>query len=238
MPVSPYAENTPREHVDEVDAVTIDCLVFGLYRGELKVLLVRHGEGIKEGQWGLPGGWIHQDEDLDEAAARLLNTLTGVKDTYLEQFRAFGAPDRYPGKRVITIAYYALVKPEHYHIVAGFTASEVKWEPLHHCTNLIFDHADILIGGLQRLRTRVRTEPIGFNLLPEKFTLLQIQELYETVLDIELDKSNFRRKLLKMGLLVKCDEKQQNVAHRAANLYRFDQQKYQELRRGGFSFDL
>lgn len=233
-----YATPPTTNNEKEVDAVTIDCLVFGLNNGKLEVLRVKHAAGIAQGHWGFPGGWIHGDEDLNDAAARILQTLTGVDNTYLEQLQTFGKADRYPGKRVITVAYYALVKPEHYHIVAGFSVSDVKWAPLEECKNMIFDHDEILQVGLSRLKTRVKLEPIGFNLLPQKFTLLQLQELYETVLNIKLDKSNFRRKILKMGLLIQCDEKQQNVAHRAANLFKFDKDKYDELTRNGFVFDV
>lgn len=205
-----------------VDTISIDCLIFGLNKGQLEILLVKHGEGIREGDWGLPGGWIKPDEDLDDAAYRLLHDLTGLDHIYLEQFRAFGKAHRYPTKRVVTIAYYALVRPEHYHIMAGFTASDVRWEKLSQCKGLVYDHDEMIAAGLEHLKNKVCREPVGFNLLPTKFTLLQLQELYESILGVKLDKPNFRRKMIKTGLLIPCDEKQKDVPHRAAALYRFN----------------
>ncbi len=221
-----------------VPDVSIDCLVFGLDRGRLNVLLAKHRDGLGQGQWALPGGHIGTDEDLDQAAGRILNEVTGAEDLYLEQLRAFGQADRFPGGRVITIAYYALVKQADYELVAGGPASAVAWWDVHAVPQLVYDHSDIFHHGLKTLRHKVRHEPIGFNLLPDKFTLLQLQELYESILDVKLDKPNFRRKMMNMKLLVDCQEKQQNVAHRAAALYRFDESVYQSLREQGFSFEV
>lgn len=215
---------------DLIEAISIDCLVFGLNKGKLEILLVQHGEGIREGYWGLPGGWIRSNEDLDAAAYRLLHDLTGLENIYLEQLKAFGRADRYPGKRVVTVAYYALVQPEHYHLVAGFTASDVRWEVVSECKDLIYDHDEILAVGLEHLKNQVCREPVGFNLLPDKFTLLQLQELYEVILGVKLDKPNFRRKIKKTGLLVPCNEKQKHVPHRAAALYKFNEEAvYKQL---------
>ena len=205
-----------------IDTISIDCVIFGLYKKELEILLVKHGEGIREGYWGLPGGWIKQNENVDDAAYRLLHDLTGLENVFLEQFKTFGRADRYPTKRVVTIAYYALVRPEHYKLVAGFTAADVRWELLSNCKGLIYDHDDILSATLENLKEKVVRDPVGFNLLPSKFTLLQLQELYEAVLGIKLDKPNFRRKMIKTGLLLPCNEKQKNVPHRAAELYKFN----------------
>lgn len=221
-----------------IEALSIDCLIFGFKKSELDILLVKHGEGISKGNWALPGGWIKYNEDIDEAANRILKDLTGVSNIYLEQLRAFGETDRYPTKRVITLAYYALIKPEDYTLHAGFTASDAKWFKLSEIPSLPYDHNAILKNGLQHLRHRVRHEPIGFNLLPKKFTLLQLQELYEAILQQKLDKPNFRRKLIKMNLLATCKEKQTHVSHRAANLYRFDKKIYKQLAEKGFSFEL
>lgn len=217
--------------------ISIDCLVFGLDNGRLNVLLAQHRDGIRQGQWALPGGHIGSIEDLDNAASRILQDVTGAQDLFLEQLRAFGRADRFPNGRVITIAYYALVKQEEYKLAAGGPASDVKWWDIHDVPELVYDHSDILAHGLKSLRHKVRHEPIGFNLLPEKFTLLQLQELYESILDVSLDKPNFRRKMMNMKLLVDCNEKQQNVAHRAAALYRFDQSVYTALAEQGFSFE-
>lgn len=220
-----------------IEALSIDNLIFGFENGELQLLLVKHADGISKGRWALPGGWIKYNEGLDQAAYRILSALTGVKDLYLEQLRAFGDLDRYPSKRVLTVAYYALVKPKDYSIIPGFTASDAQWFKLTQVNDLPYDHRNILDFGLNFLKQKVRNEPIGFNLLPEKFTLLQLQELYESILGMKLDKPNFRRKFIKMNLLISCNEKQKDVAHRAASLYRFDKKVYDKLKETGYSFE-
>lgn len=221
-----------------IDALSIDCLIFGFKKNELDILLVQHGEGISKGRWALPGGWIRYNEGTDDAAQRLLNDLTGVSHIYLEQLKSFGDVNRYPNKRVITIAYYALVKPENYVLHPGFTATDAQWFKISEVPELPYDHRDILDAGLTYLKHKVRHEPIGFNLLPKKFTLLQLQELYEAILDKKLDKPNFRRKLMKMNLLEQLKEKQTDVSHRAAGLYRFDKKIYDRLTEKGFTFEL
>ena len=223
---------------DIIEAVSIDCLIFGFRHGELDILLIKHAEGISKGRWALPGGWILRDEGIDTAASRLLTSLTGVSNIFLEQLRAFGEINRYPGKRVITIAYYALINADNYSLSAGFTASDARWFKLHEVPRLPYDHNKILKTGFQYLQHKVRHEPIGFNLLPKKFTLHDIQKLYEALLGTEMDKPNFRRKLLNMNLLVPCDEKQRDVSHRAANFYRFDKKIYKQLKESGFTFEL
>ncbi|MFB9077818.1 NUDIX domain-containing protein [Flavobacterium procerum] len=220
-----------------MNAITIDCVIFGFDKGSLEVLLVQHAEGISKGKWGLPGGWIYKKESTDNAAHRLLNELTGLDNIYLEQLKAFGEPDRFPLRRVITIGYYALVKREDYNIKAGFTAAEAKWYKIDSIPNLIYDHNEILAYSLKHLRQRVRQAPIGFNLLPKKFTLLQLMQLYEEILGVEMDKSNFRRKILHMKLLAALDEKQQDVSHRAAQLYKFEPEIYKQLTEKGFNFE-
>ncbi|WP_163409915.1 NUDIX hydrolase [Flavobacterium ajazii] len=220
-----------------MNAITIDCVIFGFDKGSLEVLLVQHAEGISKGKWGLPGGWINKKESTDDAAHRLLNELTALDQIYLEQLKAFGNPDRFPLRRVITIGYYALIKREDYNIKAGFTASDAKWYKINEIPDLIYDHNEILTYSLKHLRNRVRQAPIGFELLPEKFTLLQLMHLYEEILGIEMDKPNFRRKILHMKLLVALNEKQQDVSHRAAQLYKFDQEIYTRLTEKGFNFE-
>lgn len=229
---------SPKYSTDIIDAVSIDCLIFGFRNGKLDILLVKHGEGISKGKWALPGGWIQYNESIDEAANRLLNSLTGVSHIYLEQLRSFGDVERYPVKRVITIAYYALINADHINLHAGFTASDVQWFNVHEVPDLPYDHLQIFEFGFKQLKHKVRHEPVGFNLLPKKFTLHHIQQLYEAVLETELDKPNFRRKLLNMNLLVPCEEKQRDVSHRAANLYRFDKKIYNQLIEKGFAFEL
>jgi len=221
-----------------IDALSIDSLIFGFKKHELDILLVQHAEGISKGKWALPGGWIKYNEGIDDAASRILKDLTGVSNLYLEQLRAFGDVDRYPARRVITFAYYALVKPENYTLMPGFTAADARWFKLSEVPSMPYDHNAILEAGLAHLKHKVRHEPIGFNLLPKKFTLLQLQELYEAILEKQLDKPNFRRKLMNMNLLEDCNEKERDVSHRAANLYKFDKKSYDKLTEKGFTFEL
>ena len=220
-----------------MNSITIDCVIFGFDKGSLEVLLIQHAEGIRKGEWGLPGGWIKETESIDDAAHRLLADLTGLDNIYLEQLKAFGSPDRFPLGRVITIGYYALIKKEDYDIKAGFTASDAKWYKIANIPGLIYDHNEIIDYSIKNLRNKVKQAPIGFNLLPEKFTLLELMQLYEEILGIEMDKSNFRRKFLRMKLLMPLDEKQKDVSHRAAQLYEFDPKIYDKLTRKGFNFE-
>lgn len=220
-----------------VDGITIDCVIFGFNRESLEILLVQHAEGESIGEWGLLGGWLNKEESADEAAQRILYELTSFKNIYLEQLKAFTNPKRVIKSRVITIGYYTLVKQEDYNIKASSSVIEAKWFKINEIPNLIFDHNEILDFSLMQLQNRVRHVPIGFNLLPEKFTLLQLLHLYEEILGIELDKSNFRRKILHMKLLVQLDEKQKDVSHRAAKLYKFDPDNYERLTLKGFNFE-
>ncbi|MFB9077819.1 NUDIX domain-containing protein [Flavobacterium procerum] len=220
-----------------VEGITIDCVFFGFNKESLEVLLVQHAQGESMGQWGLLGGWLQRDESADDAAQRILQDLTGLENIYLEQLKAFTNPKRVAERRVVTIGYYTLVSREDYNIKSSLKVIEAKWYKISEIPDLIFDHNEILNFSLLQLRNRVRQAPIGFNLLPEKFTLLQLMHLYEEILGIELDKSNFRRKILHMKLLVALDEKQKDVSHRAAKLYKFDDEIYQKLTEKGFNFE-
>ncbi|MFD1601412.1 NUDIX domain-containing protein [Flavobacterium artemisiae] len=220
-----------------VDGITIDCVFFGFNKESLEVLLVQHAQGESMGKWGLLGGWLQRDESADDAAQRILQELTGLEDIYLEQLQAFTNPKRVLERRVVTIGYYTLVNREDYNIKASLRVIEAKWYKINEIPDLIFDHNEILNVSLMQLRNRVRQAPIGFNLLPEKFTLLQLMHLYEEILGIEMDKSNFRRKILHMKLLTELDEKQKDVSHRAAKLYKFDDEMYKKLTQKGFNFE-
>ncbi len=219
-------------------ALTVDCVVFGLDDEELKVMLIQRGQAPFEGQWALPGGFVHLDETLEEAARRELEEETGLRKVFLEQLYTFGAVDRDPRERVVTVAFYALVKLSGHAVKAATDARDAGWFPAHDVPSLAFDHAHILDMALERLRAKLRYEPIGFELLPKKFALSQLQHLYELVLERELDKRNFRKRVLAMDLLIETDEVQQDVAHRAARLYRFDERKYRRLAKAGFNFEL
>ncbi|WP_347051107.1 NUDIX hydrolase [Flavobacterium olei] len=224
-------------HQPDLEGITIDCVFFGFNKESLEVLLVQHAQGESMGKWGLLGGWLQREESADDAAQRILRELTGLKNIYLEQLKAFTNPNRVPERRVVTIGYYTLVNREDYNIKASLRVIEAKWYKINEIPDLIFDHNEILNFSLLQLRNRVRQAPIGFNLLPEKFTLLQLMHLYEEILGIELDKSNFRRKILHMKLLTELDEKQKDVSHRAAKLYKFDDEMYKKLTEKGFNFE-
>ncbi len=219
-------------------SVTIDCTLFGFEEGVLKILLVKRDIEPQKGLWALPGGWIDQHEDLDDAARRILEEATGVADVYLEQVHCFGRVGRFPIERIITVSYMALVRPEHYTLRHGPNNSGIRWCNIDEVPALTFDHNEILRRSLKYLRDRVRQVPIGFELLPEKFTLSGLQRLYEAILGTPLNKRNFRKKLLKMELLHEHNEWQTEVSHRPAKLYSFERDRYYELKAKGFVYDL
>ena len=219
-------------------ALTVDCVVFGLDDDGLKVLLVKRDLEPFAGRWALPGGFVHMEESLDEAARRELAEETGLDKVFLEQLYSFGAVDRDPRGRVVTVAYYALVRLSDHRVRAATDAREACWFAIWDMPALAFDHEQIAQAALERLRGKLRYKPIGFELLPAKFTLTQLQKLYEAILEQQLDKRNFRKKILAMDLLIELDELEQDVAHRAARLYQFDRKKYQQLERAGFNFEL
>ncbi len=219
-------------------ALTVDCVVFGLDDESLKVLLIRRGLQPFEGKWALPGGFVGVGETLEAAARRELEEETGLKLAYLEQLYTFGALERDPRERVVTVAYFALVKLFDHKVQAATDAADAAWFATDDLPPLAFDHQDILRVARERLRSKVRYEPLGFELLPRKFTLTQLQRLYEVVLERELDKRNFRKKVLALDILEELDEVERDVAHRAARLYRFDERKYNKLKKQGFQLEI
>lgn len=219
-------------------AVTVDCVVFGFDEADLKLLLIKREAEPFKAAWALPGGFVRPVEDLEEAARRELSEETGIGRLYLEQLYTFGDPNRDPRERVVSVAYYALVKLTDYTLKAASDAVDVAWFPVIELPKLAFDHDKIVEVALRRIKAKVRYEPIGFELLPEKFTLGELQRLYETVLEQPLDKRNFRKKILGTELLDGLDEYQQDVSHRAAQYYRFNRQRYEQLKKRGFNFEL
>lgn len=221
-------------------ALAVDCVVFGLDEEDLKVLLIQRDLEPFAGRWALPGGFVRMDETVDDAARRELSEEAGIAvgRIYLEQLYTFGAIDRDPRERVVSVAHYALVNLADHRVKAATDAREAAWFATHDMPRLAFDHEDIVTMALERLRGKVRYRPLGFELLPPKFTLGMLQRLYEKILERELDKRNFRKKVLAMGLLEELDEVEQDVAHRAARLYRFDKKRYRELEKEGFDFEL
>ncbi|HHG85601.1 MAG TPA: NUDIX hydrolase, partial [Bacteroidetes bacterium] len=211
-------------------SLTVDCVVFSWDGIALEVLLIERGETPFVGAWALPGGFVQMDEDLETAALRELQEETGLTDMYLEQLYTFGKVGRDPRGRVVTVAYFALINKEKYAPARGASDARLaRWFLLEQMPELAFDHQQILAQARKRLQDKVRYAPIGFELLPPKFSLSQLQQLYETILGTELDKRNFRKKLMGMDVLVELDEYEQGVAHRAAKLFRFDPEKYRAL---------
>lgn len=219
-------------------SVTVDCVIFGLDDDGLKILLIQRDGEPFEGRWALPGGFVEMSESLDQAAMRELQEETGVSEVFLEQLYTFGEVNRDPRTRVITVAYYALVNLKDHKVEAATDARAAAWFELDDLPPLAFDHDQILQVAQERLQGKVRYQPIGFELLPEKFSLRQLQRMYETVLGRELDKRNFRKKALSLGVLEDLNEVERDVSHRAARLYRFDREKYQQLVKNGFHFEL
>jgi len=222
-------------------AFTVDNIIFGFDDGDLKVLLIKRGVAPYENQWALPGNFVYPNEDLNVSANRVLQELTGLKDVYLEQVRTFGAVNRHPMGRVITVAYFSLIKIKDYKLQGTAPLSQkAEWVSIKEATNLAFDHDEILDACFRRLKRRVRMRPVGFELLPLKFTLTELQHLYEAILEPskEIDKRNFRKKILSMKILVDLGETQEGVAHRPAKLYKFDKNKYEKFVAEGYIFEI
>jgi 8-oxo-dGTP diphosphatase len=219
-------------------ALTVDCVVFGFDAADLKVLLVERGLEPFRGRWALPGGFVRLDEPLDAAARRELQEEAGLSKVFLEQLYTFGAVVRDPRERVVSVAYYALVNLSEHVAKAATDAVNARWFSISKVPKLAFDHVDILEAGIERLKGKVRYQPIGFELLPTKFTLSQLQHLYEAILGTKLDKRNFRKKVLGFGLLVALEETQMAGRHRPAQLFRFNQKKYEKLKTRGFNFEV
>jgi 8-oxo-dGTP diphosphatase len=200
-------------------SVAVDLVIFTVREGALQVLLIERGVPPYKGQWALPGGFVLERETLEEAARRELQEETGLKDVYLEQLYTFGDPDRDPRGRTIAVAYFALTPPAPLH--ASTDAANAAWHPAAAAPKLAFDHAKILKAGQQRLRAKLGYTTVGFELLPRQFTLSELQQLYEAILERPLDKRNFRKKILSLGLLKTEGGQRSSGAHRPAQLYSF-----------------
>jgi len=219
-------------------AVTADCVVFGLDDEDLKVLSIQRGQEPFKGRWALPGGFATVGEALEDTARRELEEETGLRNVFLEQLYTFGKPDRDPREHVVTVAYFALVNLSEHDVQASSDAGDAAWFCIDDVPKLAFDHDGILKVAYERLRGKIRYQPIGFELLPHKFPLRTLQTMYEKILDRKLDKRNFRKKILGMGILVELDEIETDVSHRAARLYRFDKQGYDRKVKKGFNFEI
>jgi ADP-ribose pyrophosphatase YjhB (NUDIX family) len=215
--------------------VTVDIVIFTLREGSLQVLLVKRGVPPFEGQYAIPGGFIREDESLEEAALRELHEETGVRNVFLEQLYTFGDPQRDPRGRVITVAYYALIASGKLSLVAGADAAEAQWFPASRVPPLAFDHKSILDYALERLRNKLEYTTVGFQLLAEKFTLGELQAVYEAILGRPLDKRNFRRKLALLGILKPLRE-WQRTGRKPAQLFRFAAARFEKLKDKGILF--
>jgi len=241
--------------------ISVDCVIFGFQNNKLKVLLWQAEPELLENfltseeeykqikilfeknpalgsdnYWGLIGTHLPMEEDLDGYAKKILQTTTGLDDVYLKQVKTFGLPARVPHYRVLTVAYYSLINPDYHDLKLSPLAKSVKWFDIDDIPNVIFDVKEIINAALKKLREEAQYHPVGFHLLPEKFTLTQLQSLYEVILGEKLDTRNFRKKIQNMNLLIDTQEKQKNVAHRAAKLYTFDIDVYHKLVEEGLNF--
>jgi 8-oxo-dGTP diphosphatase len=246
------AEFFVKGHLYFLPNVSIDCVIFGFHNNQLKVLLLQWKETLK---WSLPGGFIYRDEPADDAAVRILQSRTGLSNVYLKQFRAFGNVERnsknhgvkkqlapasttWIKDRFITIGYWSIVEFSQVKPMPDAFSVECRWWDIHKIPKLILDHNDILQEALQSLRRELNDFPIGRNLLSEKFTMPDLQRVYETILDKKLDRRNFQKKMLSLGILQRMKERKSGVAHKAPFLYRFDERKYQKALKQGLKFGL
>lgn len=214
-------------------SVTTDCVIFGFDGSRLKVLLVERGVEPFKGKWALPGGFLRMDESAEQGALRELQEETGLKTAYIKQFHTFTDPDRDPRERVITIAYYALVRLQD--VVAGDDAARAGWFALNEVPSLAFDHDRILRTALQEIRRQIHFEPVGFELLPPEFTIKELQLLYEAILDVKFDRRNFYKKMQHLELLTQVKTSAQE--RRQPFLFRFNAAKYSELKQKGFRLE-
>ena len=205
--------------------VTVDVVIFTIQDGRLKVLLVKRASEPFKGRWAIPGGFIRLSENLDSAALRILKEKTAVQNIYLEQLYTFGDPLRYPNSRVITCAYFALIRSDDLKLGfdQGTQVTEVEWHKVYSLPKLAFDHKEIIEYSLKRMRERLEISPIAFQLLPEKFTLTELQHSYELILAKKLDKRNFRKKIMSFEMLKELDEFSKSGSKRPARLYKFDE---------------
>lgn len=219
--------------------VAVDAIVFGYSNSQLMVLLIRRKYGELKGQWALPGGFVKDDEGLDTAVVRELQEEAGITVNFLEQLYTFGNQvDRDPRFRVISVAYFALVNPSKLQLMADSDADDAQWHPVQELPVLAFDHADIIDMALARLRAKLMYQPVGFDLLPDQFLFSDLEQLYATILDQAIDRRNFRKKILSLGVVEETSHKLQQQSGRPAMLFRFNKRKYQKLKKEGFSFEI
>jgi 8-oxo-dGTP diphosphatase len=216
-------------------ALSVDCIIFGFDEAKLKVLLIRSDLKKYSSKWSLLGDLVFPSEDLDASAYRILKQRTGLSDVYLEQVSTFGTVNRHPAGRVVTVAYCSLINVQHHKL--NILDNELHWHDVKSVTDLAFDHQEIFDTCLLQLQKRVQEHPLGFNLLPKKFSLRDLQNLYEAILDIKLDRRNFRKKFFSMDFLIDLNEMEQDVSHRPGKLYKFDYEKYEKKKKKWVGID-
>jgi 8-oxo-dGTP diphosphatase len=214
---------------DGVIGISVDCVIFGFDENELKVLLIKSDLEKFKDKWSLLGDLVHRHEDLKDAGYRILKERTGMQDVYLEQVKAFGEMGRHPAARVVTIAYCSLVNIQHHRLQVH--DNELHWHRVNSLGDMAFDHKKILMLCFEWLQKRIQEHPLGFSLLPKRFSLRELQNLYEAILEVKLDRRNFRKKFFSMGLLEDTKEVENDVPHRPGKLYRFNYEKYQKMER-------
>jgi 8-oxo-dGTP diphosphatase len=215
--------------------LTVDCVIFGFDENSLKVLLIKSDLSQYHGKLSLLGDNVHTHEDLDTAANRVLVQRTGMTNVFLEQVHTFSKPDRHPGGRVVTTVYASLLNVKHHELLLH--DNELKWHTVNEISEMAFDHKQILDLCTSWLRKRVQEQPLAFNLLPVKFSLRQLQNVYEAILDIKLDRRNFRKKFATMGFLNDTNQLETNVTHRPGKLYTFDFVQYQQKKKHFIGID-
>lgn len=219
-------------------ALSVDCVILGYHSNNLKLLVIERGTEPHKGKVALPGDLVYPTEDMELAATRVLKELTGLDNVYMTQSKSYGQVDRHPIGRVVTVGYYSLINVDQYEPLANSWADNVHWVDIDNLPELAFDHSVIVKNALEDLKERVKLQPIGFELLPQKFTLGEMQALYEAILNTKFDKANFRKKILAMNVLVDSKEMQKKVNHRPARLYSFDKIEYERRLKEGIVFEL
>ena len=218
--------------------LTVDAVVFGYEEGNISVLLIRRKYDPYKGQWAIPGGFVKNNEALEDSVERELYEETGIKINYLEQLYSFGKLDRDPRGRVVSIAYFGLVRPNTFKIIASTDAEEVAWFSIDELPKLAFDHEEILKIAIERLQGKITYEPIGFELLDKKFPFSDLEKLYTTLLGRDIDRRNFRKKIIGLNVLDELDEKVSKGSGRPANLFQFNQKRYFQLKKEGIIFEI
>lgn len=217
-------------------AISVDCVIFGFDENELKVLLIKSDLDQYKSKWSLLGDIVHTDEDPDDAAYRVLLNRTGLGDVFLEQVKTFGKVGRHPAGRVVTIAYYSLINIQHSRL--NNLDNELHWHPVKKVKQMAFDHKEIMDACYLRLQEKLKEHPVGFNLLPRKFSLRELQNLYEAILDVKLDRRNFRKKIMSLRLVVDLNEMEDDVPHRPAKLYKFNAEVFEKQEKTYLGIDV